>query len=163
MPEPSDRDREVLTAYVRTLGDQLGLRDWDIWLGDWLPPADDKKAEYTPTPGDRHTYINFASDIREWSLEKLRSIVVHELVHLHLCDLGEIVRSDIHDAHLIRQQEYELIWAAFYRARELAVNGISRAIAGFFPLIEWERAPDALDCADPLLPGNAILSIEHPM
>ena len=126
-----------INSYIRKLADQLGLKDWTILLGEDEPQPENEntRADYTPTPTRKFSYVRFRSDMCEWPASEQRHAVIHELIHLHMVGMSEILREDLCD-HL-GQHLYNLAWNGYNRQRELAVDAIAASIAQWLPLPPW--------------------------
>lgn len=132
-----------LGKYVRALADEMGLRDWHLYVKDEEPDTPEwydgtpyrAEASCEPTPGQRHATIRFRSDFDENSREDVRSVVVHELLHCHMQAMHELCRTGILDQ--VTQSTYNVFMHAFDQQWEFAIDGISRAWAEKLPLIQW--------------------------
>lgn len=139
----------VLAAYVRQVGDLMGLRDWhfrttvtdDLHEGGMENPDKDTfmaMASVLPVPGQHKAQIRFSSLFREDNdAETQREIVVHELVHCHLADMREFVRTGT--LHHLAQATYDALSFGFDLAWEHTVDDISRAWAENLPFIHWPK------------------------
>ena len=130
-------DRKVLTDYVRSVADDLGLKDWAIEVSDEEPIDPDANASCQPTYGRKYATLRFASDFREHKPESQRNTVVHELLHCHLHPLGEQAEWDL--SELIGKSADFAFCKAFRRNLEYAVDGLAGAYSKHQPLIEWPK------------------------
>ena len=120
-----------LTRYVRLVADVFGLRDWNITVSENHCP-EDTMADTETTYGQRHAVIRFNEKWAEWSVEELRSTVVHELLHVHTEPVGELI-TDILTQSLDEQASTVGSTAVSYLL-ERSVDQIAEAIAPYFPL-----------------------------
>jgi hypothetical protein len=132
-------DQHTLEVYIRTLADQLGLRDWEIDLDEHLPDVEDAVATCWCVYGRRSATISVCERFRRLSATRQRVVIVHELLHCHFEHCSQIVREDAALGSM-RREEAELLDAAFTRAFEYGIDATAVAIAPKFPLIQWSRA-----------------------
>jgi hypothetical protein len=128
-------DWDALDAYLRRLGDALGLRDWDLRLDRDDYCDDANEASVTPAEGRKIAVIRVGDDFREMPPTRQRWAIAHELTHCHLAPADDLVRRDM--KAIIGASAFEVLYASFTRATEYGVDGIARAVAEFLPLIEW--------------------------
>lgn len=128
-------ERAALLHYIRWMADAMGLRDWTVALGD--SPCDNKlSAQCSCTNGQKHVTISVCADFRGMPIDEVRETIVHELVHAHFEPCWQQVRADLLE-HL-GQATYNVFVDSFRRNMEYSVDGISRAIAGHMPTIDWK-------------------------
>jgi hypothetical protein len=132
------RDWEELKRYIRLLADRLGLRDWEFILLHETT-ADNEEADAMmsvhPVDGQKRATLRLCAEFRELPLSKVRSSVVHELLHCQHRDATDIIRLTL--PRSFGGVAYEVLWENFRQAIELMVDGIASAIAEHYPLIEW--------------------------
>jgi len=140
-------EQRALRDYVRWVADAMGLRDWllDVVVAEEVPEGGLPHSEEfrgvaaaTPVPGQRRAGVHFTHGFRtDHSAQSQRAIVVHELVHCHLADMREFVRSCACD--LLAQQTYDVLSFGFDLAWEHATDAIACAWAEKMPLIAWPK------------------------
>lgn len=130
-------DADRLSAYLRTIADLCGLRDWvfEVFV---LPGRD--LAEHAGTCavfyGRQRARIEIAEDWPHWTPRGLRQTVVHELIHCHIQQITTVfdhVRSQLADqVSTMSEMTYRV-------AMEHAVDGIATAWAETLPLPVKEK------------------------
>lgn len=115
--------RAVIERLVRRWVPRLGLERWRIEFC-WDEPCDPEKERAKVVRScfyDRAT-LYFASDFGSWSLESAEQTVVHELLHLCLRDVDEVL-SDL-DGQLQRDAA-EMVDRRYRQAMESFVDRLS--------------------------------------
>lgn len=131
----------ILGQYMRDRADELGLRDWHLFLTHIPPDDEDADGICTPTEGRKHATIKVCRDFKEQlKPDAQRAVIIHELLHCHFQAAVDMVRVDL--PRLLGQPAYDVFFPAFRRSMEYAVDGITDAIADKFPLIEWTEGED---------------------
>lgn len=126
-PNPKSQ-RQRLTDYIRRLADLLDLKDWLIELHD--APADGATmAQVNSVKGTRNGTIWIAYNWQDWNPEKLRYVIVHELLHLHWEPAWNYVF----------QVSSESDYNSFKYIAEYAIDATARAIATHYPLFDWRN------------------------
>lgn len=155
------RDKKALSDYTRHLADEMGLRDWAFELhftdkplypdeeGQHVNDSSNRAsiAEVDPGACNRHANIRFDPELRKLTREYVRNVVCHELVHLHLHEMRELVRTGIRP-HL-GDQAYEILCFAFDTRWEYAVDAIAVEWAKKLPLIDWKAGAKKEKVRDP--------------
>lgn len=129
------RDRRVLTDYLRSTADEMGLRDWDVRL---LPePCDDGCAATCKlTFGRKLAKVSVEKDFRtKQTPEEQRDSIVHELVHCHFESMASMVRNDLE--RVIGQSGDQIFFNGFERQFEYGVDAMACALSKHLPLISW--------------------------
>lgn len=126
-----DGDRDKLGEYVSHMADLMGLSEWRITHLEDDPASDDADAQIAPTYGQQSATIRFDTGWADHTPEKLRYIICHELVHLHV-DRMDTVTQNLRDG--IGMIVWNLFHGAFRDAEELAVDNIAWAWAKMLPL-----------------------------
>lgn len=137
------RDRKALSHYVRSIADEMGLRDWsfEVEIGEadvdlpWETISADASIECVD--GRKFATITFPDDTRERPRDELRETVCHELIHAHLNPACEVIRVDAKVG--FSQATYEMMMAGFRRNVEFAVDALAAVFAPRMPLIEWPK------------------------
>lgn len=132
-------DDVALHRYIHDLCERMGLRDWDVSIIE-SEPDPEHDAECHTIYGAKRARLRISESLREYSPEKQRRIIVHELVHPHLDNLYESFKTL--QGHLHRDA-YDLLEQAVRRDLEFAVDGISVAWAESLPLPPDPGTPDA--------------------
>lgn len=138
----SERDYLALEEYIEQLLVPMGLAGWSIELKRWECEAD-ALAHIHQNYGHRSAEISVSWEFREFDADKVRYVLVHELVHAHgsfvdmHCgkDLGKMLGSAAHEA-----------WRSGYeQLRELEVDAIAHAWAPSLPAFAWPSGFRVLD------------------
>lgn len=132
----SKRDRKALVHYIRHVADQMQLRDWTVTL-EREPCDEERIGQARCVDGQRHVFISVAANFTDYDAEEQRETIVHELVHAHHEWCWRMVQSDL--AEPLGKVAYYVFCDAYRRAMELAVDGLSKAIAPHMPLIDWPK------------------------
>jgi hypothetical protein len=135
----TDIERTILETYIRTRADELGLRDWTLFLDDEELNPEDRLARATLTWGRKHSKIAVCEMFRRLTPEQQRETIIHELVHLHFVSSIHVISDDLQECHCLPDTVHGLIYKAFEHQHEYAVDGLAEAIAPKFPLIEWQE------------------------
>lgn len=130
------RDRRALAAYIRSVADAMGLRDWEIRLSDdWA--KDDVAATIRAAHGRKFAKVSVARGFRNESPEDQRDTIVHELIHLHLEPAADMVYRDLEK--LLGRPADAVFTNAFDRNLEYGIDGLACALARHMPLIQWPK------------------------
>jgi hypothetical protein len=132
-----------LGKYVRSIADEMGLKDWKFRLCEDEPETPDEhkgtdvyaQASCTPTPGQRMAVLRFTSDFNKMPKDQVRAIVTHELLHCHLAAIYEFGRVGLMNE--LGQSAYNTFMFGFTQAWEQTIDSIAQAWAVNFPLIKW--------------------------
>lgn len=140
-------DQDELFKYLRAMADEVGLRDWRFEMVI-APEQDMPKGSLTvdtkyvaygvcsPTIGQQKAFIYFHNEFKEdLDPEEQREVVIHELVHCHMIDMREFIRSGF--LNQVTQSTYDALNFGFDLAWEHATDQIARNWAFKLPLIEW--------------------------
>lgn len=128
------QDRKALAEYVRSVANEMELRDWTIEvLAE--PCADGNVAYVTCTFGRKQAQVSFAHDFRDRAPEEQRDTVVHELVHLHLESATSMVRNDLEP--WLGKQADAMFFDGYRRQIEYGVDALAAAVAKHLPVIAW--------------------------
>ncbi len=120
----------IALDWIREIADRLGLRDWAIKLAD-EPTVDDTAGELICVYGRKLATLKLAYNFNDLSPSEHRYIVVHELLHIHLEPLGQVLLNLT--AH-VGQSLYGLSRAHFTDATEYAVDALATVMAPSLPL-----------------------------
>lgn len=128
-------------AYFRQIANALGLQAWKFTLSR-EPTSSDASATCRVPYGSHRATINLAENWRKRSVTDQRDDTVHEVLHAHLAGADNVVTVDL-KSHL-NPAVYTALWDNYERWSEVAVDGLTAAIAPFLPLPRWEAKPDTL-------------------
>lgn len=105
---------------------RMNLLDWQISLAD--EPADEEYGAFIRwIPGTREATLFIGPDWPTFTpLEQLQNIV-HELVHLHLADLCDVMTHDMPD--LLGRPVWSGVYKQWVRSMERSVDGLAWAFA----------------------------------
>jgi hypothetical protein len=117
-------------AYIRTLGDALLLRDWELLLSRAVADARDQ-ATILLHDGKNQGEVALGRDWMARTPEERRRTMTHELLHCHtarlcrvLTRLGEEDKSDL-AIYVIK---------AFDNEEEIVIDTLARILAPLMPL-----------------------------
>jgi hypothetical protein len=129
----TDERKAALEAYLRYLGDGLGLKDWGFEVSDKPPRGEFAKAE-----GASHvrwqsplSTVWFPGRVLDDPV-RLRQTAIHEVLHPHM----EIPWATVHESckrHLPKS-EWQTFEAAYRRHVELGIDRLANALAPLFDL-----------------------------
>lgn len=126
----SPKSRREIGKYARQLADLLGLRDWTINLMHEF--ADDTAdASILTVYGQKVANVYLAEDWESFSPERQRSVMIHELLHCHINAVREPVD---HIQDIVGTMVYQPLFNSVTQRLEFAVDGITLAIAQYYPL-----------------------------
>lgn len=128
--------RTVLTDYVRTIADLIGLRDWTFELQPEFPADDARAAWCRPIYGRRLAHIAFRANTPEDTAAEVRNTVVHELLHCHLAPVQCQIERDLEP--WLGKGTDQIFFDSFKRNLEYAVDALSTAVGKHYPLIAWQ-------------------------
>lgn len=133
----TEKQWDILSGYIRALADELGLKDWTVFLSE-EPTAPGVGAEMETTYGRKHVTIRVSKDFLSEDLETQRQTIIHELLHVHINPIEHVISFDLYNTFAVGTQTLDMMKSVSSRAVELAVDGIADAIAGFYKVIDWE-------------------------
>ena len=119
-----------LYDYIQELAALLNLGQWKITISP-LPPEDDALATCRVTSGQQLATIRIAQATIKADPEEQRATLLHELLHIHLWAIGEVVE---HAFPALGTTAAGVLEAAHDLAAERAIDALALAIAPFFPL-----------------------------
>lgn len=135
-------DTAALGHYIAAIAERLGLADWTILIDPDAPSDSEAFAEIVCTYGQRRALIRFDHAVRTWPPDRLRRVVVHELVHCHLDRMD--THYDSVEAEL-GPQAGRLARATWRSVLEDATDNIADAWARDQPLIDWAFTGDGFN------------------
>lgn len=128
------RDEAVLSEYLGRVGSLMGLGDWEFDVRWEQPPEDGAVASCAPIYVRRVAIFRFAPEVRRMDPAEVRLAVVHELIHPHLAEACEAVRSlDGALGSLV----FPMVWSSYERGLERGVDALAALLAPSMPLVEW--------------------------
>lgn len=136
----NERDKDALVEYIRTVADEMALREWAFILSDEQPSNTDAYASVCATEGRRVAVIRLCEDFRALKPGDQRNSIVHELLHCHHDAQTDTIRLTL--PKLLRQAEYEVVWESFRLQTEYMVDLLASAIEKHMPLIEWPEVEE---------------------
>jgi hypothetical protein len=128
------RERRDLEAYARRVADEMGLRDWEIAVGE-QPCENGNAAAVACTYGRKHALIEVGRDFRDDTAEEQRHYIVHELVHCHLEAADNMVEQDLEFA--LGAHADRVFSDGFKRQLEYGIDALATALAPHLPLPVW--------------------------
>lgn len=136
------RQWKSVGKYIRTLADQLWLRDWNLEISHNPADGANALAQVTCTPGRKQAVIELCPNFPNLERAVQRHVLVHELLHVAFSG------PHTHTYQALPTLLGEAAWSAYesgYRmAEELATDGVADAIAPLFPL--WEDGNASHEC-----------------
>lgn len=130
---PSKRQRKALGAYVRSVANDLELRDWTFDVSRDEPSDDTHFAAIRCTYGRKRATIKFRDDFYTDSAIEQREAVCHELIHAHLSGI-EWQFANI--GNHVSRDAYDMIWGGLKDQVEFATDALAVALAKHLPLPE---------------------------
>jgi hypothetical protein len=127
-------DLHAFCLYLGRLAEAMGLWDWSILVRPEAPEEDEVYACVQPTMWQRRATLRVDHGVRSWPLERLRRVMVHELVHCHLDRMDSQYRVLLDELGPQARRVAEEAWRAL---DEEATDDIATAWAERLPLIEW--------------------------
>jgi hypothetical protein len=127
-------DFVTLSRYVRHCSDSVGLRDWEFEI--MHSPPDEALAYVKVDVHEHRKYaaLWFCPEFRRLAAAFQRHCIVHELVHVHLAEMGFVFRSTRDDLGRIH---FAALDGSYLRAEEKAVDALTGVIAPALPVIDW--------------------------
>jgi hypothetical protein len=135
-----DGDRDEAAAYLRTLADHMGLRDWTINLLNEHPGDERYAASVEVRYGRKYANIRLGKGWEHESPESFRVTCVHELLHCHTKPMQWAFENT---EVLLGTSVYHVARLAYRDAEEVAVDAIASEWANTLPL------PAKSDLANP--------------
>lgn len=133
------KSRKKLNRYIRSLADLMGLRDWEIWLGDNPPDGHPAVAWHVYGGSCEVVHRRHAACIRvhdgwvDWPDEQIRYVMVHELLHCHFAPIQE---HHLHAEAHFSKSEWVIFDNTFDDAMEHHIDALATAWAQMLPLPE---------------------------
>lgn len=150
----SKKQRKAINVYIRTMAEEMGLRDWTFYVQFMVEEEDLREvdshdgdtsvwgAACDPTPGRKHATIMLGREVLMRLIHEgpheFRTTVCHELLHCHFASLWEILRKDLYDAGVMSQQTYNMFISNAERYMEFAIDGTAESWATSLPLLDWK-------------------------
>lgn len=142
-PGMTNAEFGVLGKYLRSMANEMGLRDWYFQLMHGPPinfdGSEDKSAgaRIETFWGKRVAHVWVCSDFKELKPDRQRQFICHELVHCHVDHLDSLTDNKLRD-HM--GEQYWQGWhQGFYLSFENAIDAIAQAWADKLPLIKWPK------------------------
>lgn len=124
-------EREAISAYIREVADQLGMKDWRVELSDDRPDEASSSAQVVIAYGMKRAKIRIGENWDTDSPDERRNTIVHELVH---CHIDAIEKAFMSVRQTMGRDAYEVARDSVRDAVEWATDAIATAIDPFFPL-----------------------------
>lgn len=128
-------EREWIVEYIAELRDLMGLGHFTVTFQAYPPAEQDEvstAAQIQIPDGKRDATIQVDPDFVDEPPEEQRETLVHELVHCHLADMGNMVYEDL--KHPLGITAHAIFNDGFTRALEHATDAIAKAWAAQLPL-----------------------------
>lgn len=127
---------KALATYLRIVADHMELRDWTVALDPHPPAREDCDGFVTITYGQRLAAFRFPLDFDTFPAERVRHVVVHELVHVVLDRVDDVVSNGPPDA--LGPAAAAILNAQWRVAVEHTTDHLTRVIEHDAPLIDWD-------------------------
>jgi hypothetical protein len=121
---------EAVYGYCRAVGNILKLQDWRI-IVNCEKPEEEFLAISFCVEGQHKVILKFSDEFFTITSEEQKIVVIHELLHAHLDELGEILRVDLGDLKAMSKREYELLYGMHKRQAEYITETLANAFAPF--------------------------------
>lgn len=121
-----DTRKLAFSSYIRHIANEMGLRDWQIFIANAPPNNSDNLAECDARYGRKIVNIYFSETFLDYEPSRQRQNIVHELLHAHTAFLHHFLRNELN----------ETAFEAYNLALEYAVDGIAEEWARRLPLPE---------------------------
>jgi len=124
------KQRRKIGEYLRYVADMLELRDWTLLvMHRSLKPNSPSLATCRTFYGQKTAEIRFRQDIAYLDPEQLRTVLIHEVLHMH------IDAYPLHNFHTaLAGPAYDVVVAHLNEKLEYATDGIAHGISRFFAL-----------------------------
>lgn len=116
----------VSRRYLRKLMNRLELRDWKLFVADHPAPPD-HDAHITWAFGQKVAVLEFGTSFADEEPEAQRQIICHELIHLHLAVITQMVEQDL--KREMSPAAHDVFWQGWKRQMEYTVDGLATAFA----------------------------------
>jgi hypothetical protein len=113
-----------MAPYLRHLADEMGLRDWTVFVHSDSPDDNRHMAEADCVYGQKRINVSVADKFFGGDEEDHRKTLVHELIHAHLAPMHHYLHRVLEDS------EFE----AYQLTMEYAVDGMAEEWAKHLPL-----------------------------
>lgn len=123
----------VLTGYLEACMRAMRLTDWTVEVRLGEPDADDAIAEIDPVYGRKWARLTVGDSFWNSSPGEKRHTVCHELVHLHLAGLNDVIQTDL--AGHLAPSVYLALRDNLLRWLEYGTDGVADSFAHTLP--EW--------------------------
>ena len=125
----TSQEFKSLGRYVAKVASAYGLRDWHITLhGD--THERENAGEVSCVYGQRRAHIGVSAEFGGLDADEQRHVVVHELTHIHLDQVVQLV-EDLQP--LLGKQAFDTFMLGYRQAVEHATDAIASAIHKGFP------------------------------
>jgi hypothetical protein len=128
----SESHAEAARAYIRTLADRLGLRDWKFVVTDHPGETGPNLLDVATVPGRRLAHVRILPLFYEVTAAERRHAVVHELFHCHmnpLLDHAEMLRPPLGG------QTFDMFFQDHVRRLEEGLDAIAGCVAPDLPML----------------------------
>lgn len=122
---------------VGKLQTTMNLRHWDILIFRSPAECDQTGAQITPVEGQWIANMHLGKDWATFATKFKRQSLVHELIHVHMQPMNDIMRLGL--PRLLSDSAYEAIWESFRQQNEYTVDAMATA---FNSLVDWQGAFD---------------------
>jgi hypothetical protein len=134
LAELTSPDFATLSRYVRDCADTVGLRDWEFEIMHVPPIETVAYVKVDVHEHRRYAALWFCRNFRKLTPDFQRHCIVHELVHVHLAEMGFVFRSIQSDLGRIH---FTALDHSYLRAEEKAVDAVAGVLAPRVPVIPW--------------------------
>jgi hypothetical protein len=141
MTKPINRENDprwdCLQAYVRGMADTMGLTLWQLTVEHIAPEGEQTICDvYVPDASVKST-LRFSDQFFEFSPEKQRRSVTHEMLHLLQATPQRMIESDVL-REMMTPREYKMFCYDWNCANEKFIDALAGLVAERFPLLDLE-------------------------
>lgn len=130
---------DKLGDHIWALQVALRLSDWDVRLKVEEGPEDPEAlAQVIPTYGRKVAGLKLAPDLLEdYEAKEISNTLVHELLHIVLAPVTDVIRADLNAFGGLTQREYDGLWHYYARECEFAVDHLAMVLGPLVPPWPW--------------------------
>ena len=135
MPAPETRT-EALSDYAASVRNALHLSHWTVVVREEPPDDEDAQAEIEPIEGRYRAVLKVARDFWDREPGQQRDTIVHEVLHLALASMVDVVRVGGY-RHEVGRAVYDTLWQEFRRQMEYVVDSLTTLVKDRVAPPDW--------------------------
>ena len=132
----TDSAHAYWSGYIRSLADDIGLKDWTIELKRDGPANSDAGASMITICGRRIVWIRLGFGFYSGTPEDQRHYVLHELLHVHLDDVDTAIWQA---KEIIGSDTFTLMEKVVKDRLEFAIDTIAASIGHAYPVPDSDQ------------------------